>query len=188
MAPKIYTRQGDDGTTGLLFGGRVGKDTAGPDAYGAVDEAVSALGLVRAEVERGSELDEIVVHLQRELFVVGAELATAPENRAKLTPGVSLVTAEMVSALEPVSTVTVLRPRRSSCCRARTGSPRSISRTVRRPSGGRRATHHGCSATAARWCPTQPSRRPRVHARPPAGATCPAPAPRRPDRPPLRRP
>jgi cob(I)alamin adenosyltransferase len=102
MAPKIYTRKGDDGSTGLLYGGRVGKDSAGPDAYGAVDEAVSVLGLARAEAERGSELDELIVRLQRELFVVGAELATAPQNRAKLEPGVSRVTEAMVSALEPV--------------------------------------------------------------------------------------
>jgi cob(I)alamin adenosyltransferase len=99
---KVYTRKGDDGTTGLLFGGRVGKDSPGPDAYGAVDEAVSSLGVARAEVERGSELDEIVIRLQRELFVVGAELATAPDKRDKLEPGVSCTTVEMVSALEPL--------------------------------------------------------------------------------------
>ena len=87
MTGKVYTRKGDDGTTGLLFGGRVEKDSPGPDAYGAVDEAVSTLGLARAEAERGSELDEIVIRLQRELFVVGAELATAPDKRAKLEPG-----------------------------------------------------------------------------------------------------
>ncbi len=102
MVPKIYTRKGDDGTTGLLYGGRVGKDSLGPDAYGAVDEAVSMLGLARAEATRGDELDVLVVRLQRELFVVGAELATAPDNRAKLQPGVSLTTPEMVAALEPV--------------------------------------------------------------------------------------
>jgi cob(I)alamin adenosyltransferase len=102
VAPKIYTRKGDDGTTGLLFGGRVGKDSPGPDAYGAVDEAVSALGLARAEVERGSELDQLVIRLQRELFVVGAELATAPDKRARLEPGVSCTTVEMVEALEPL--------------------------------------------------------------------------------------
>ena len=102
MAPKIYTRTGDDGSTGLLYGGRVGKDSAGPDAYGAVDEAVSMLGLARAEAERGSELDELLVRLQRELFVVGAELATAPEKRDKLVPGVSRTTDEMVAALEPL--------------------------------------------------------------------------------------
>jgi cob(I)alamin adenosyltransferase len=99
---KVYTRTGDDGTTGLLYGGRVAKDGVGPEAYGAVDEAVSALGLARAETDAGSELHELVVRLQRELFVVGAELATAPENRAKLQPGVSLVTSEMVTELEPI--------------------------------------------------------------------------------------
>jgi len=99
---RVYTRTGDDGTTGLLYGGRVAKDTFGPDAYGAVDEAVSALGLARAEAARGSEFDELLIRLQRELFVVGAELATAPENRGKLTPEVSLVTEGMVEALEPL--------------------------------------------------------------------------------------
>src|SRR6478736_7335247 len=98
---RVYTRTGDDGSTGLLYGGRVGKDTYGPDAYGAVDEAVSALGLARAEAERGSELDELLIRLQRELFVVGAELATDPANRDRLQDGVTRVTAEMVSALEP---------------------------------------------------------------------------------------
>jgi len=99
---KVYTRKGDDGTTGLLFGGRAGKDDAGPSAYGAVDEAVSALGLARAVTEEGSELSTLLIRLQRELFVVGAELATAPENRAKLQPEVTLVTAEMVAQLEPI--------------------------------------------------------------------------------------
>ena len=99
---KVYTRKGDDGTTGLLFGGRVGKADPGPEAYGEVDEAGSALGLARAECEMGSELHDLLVRLQRELFVVGAELATAPENRHKLAPGVSLTTAEMVEALEPI--------------------------------------------------------------------------------------
>jgi len=101
---KVYTRTGDDGTTGLLYGGRVGKDEVGPEAYGAVDEAVSALGLARAEVdpEQEPELHELLVQLQRELFVVGAELATAPDNRGKLKPEVSLVTVDMVTRLEPV--------------------------------------------------------------------------------------
>lgn len=99
---KVYTRKGDDGTTGLLYGGRVGKDSPGPAAYGAVDEAVSALGLARADTERGGELDELLIRLERELFVVGAELATDPSNRSKLEPETSIVTGEMVTALEPV--------------------------------------------------------------------------------------
>jgi cob(I)alamin adenosyltransferase len=99
---KIYTRKGDDGTTGLLFGGRVRKDSPAPSAYGDVDESQAVLGLARAECARGSELDELLIRLERELWVVMGELATAPDNRSKLEPGTSLVTAEMVAALEPV--------------------------------------------------------------------------------------
>jgi cob(I)alamin adenosyltransferase len=97
---KVYTRTGDDGTTGLFFGGRVAKDAIGPSAYGTTDEVVSALGLARAEAEPDSDLATLLIRLQRELFVVGAELATAPENRHKLEPGRTRVTAEMVTALE----------------------------------------------------------------------------------------
>jgi len=100
--PKVYTRTGDDGSTGLFHGGRVGKDTVGPRAYGAVDEAVSALGMARAEAERDSELDQLLIRLERELFVAGAELATDPAGRSTLEPGVSRVTPDMVGALEPV--------------------------------------------------------------------------------------
>ncbi len=99
---RIYTGRGDDGTTGLLYGGRVAKDHPVIVANGAVDEAQAALGAVRAEVEQGSELDVLLVRLERELYVLMAELATAPANRHKLTAGQSLVGADMVAALEPV--------------------------------------------------------------------------------------
>ncbi|MDQ6837816.1 MAG: cob(I)yrinic acid a,c-diamide adenosyltransferase [Actinomycetota bacterium] len=99
---KVYTRKGDDGTTGLLYGGRVAKDSPVIEANGAVDEAQAALGMVRAEVERRSELDALLVRVEYELYVLMADLATGETNRAKLTPGVSLVTADMVTALEPV--------------------------------------------------------------------------------------
>ena len=78
---KIYTRAGDDGTTGLFYGGRVGKDSSLPRAYGAVDEAQAILGLARAESGKGTELDDILVHIMRDLWVLMAELATLPENR-----------------------------------------------------------------------------------------------------------
>jgi cob(I)alamin adenosyltransferase len=97
---KIYTRKGDDGTTGLLYGGRVAKDAPAIEANGAVDEAQAALGRARAEVEPGSELDELLVGLEHDLYVLMAEVATAPTNREKLTPGASLVTSEMVERLE----------------------------------------------------------------------------------------
>jgi cob(I)alamin adenosyltransferase len=97
---KIYTRKGDDGTTGLLYGGRVPKDAPAPVAYGDVDEAQSVLGLVRAECPAGDELGELVLGLQRDLWVLMAELATDPANRHKLTGGQTLVTGAMVDALE----------------------------------------------------------------------------------------
>jgi cob(I)alamin adenosyltransferase len=103
---RIYTKKGDTGTTGLLFGGdRVSKADLRTDAYGTTDEAVSALGLARAAI--GSETDRVEVllsaltlRLQRELFVVGAEMATHVDRRERLTDGVSRVTVAMVSALE----------------------------------------------------------------------------------------
>lgn len=97
---KVYTRKGDDGTTGLYFGGRVTKDSPAIEANGAVDEAQAALGVVRAEAGPDSELGQMLVDLERDLWVLMAEVATAPSNRSKLMPGSSAVTAAMVGALE----------------------------------------------------------------------------------------
>jgi cob(I)alamin adenosyltransferase len=94
---RIYTRKGDDGTTGLYFGGRVRKDSDAPRAYGAVDEAQAAIGLARAEAD--ADLDAVLVRVCKDLYVCMAELATLPENRSKLA---DLVTAEMVAGLEPL--------------------------------------------------------------------------------------
>jgi cob(I)alamin adenosyltransferase len=97
---KIYTKTGDDGTTGLLFGGRVRKDSHIMQVNGTVDEAQAAMGMSRAEAEPGSELDELLTGLERDLYVLMAEVATDPSNRAKLVAGRTLVTPEMVTALE----------------------------------------------------------------------------------------
>lgn len=95
---KVYTRRGDDGTTGLFGGGRVSKDGTGPEAYGTVDEAVAALGVARSHA--GEEWAAAILHLQREMFVVAAELATGGDSRSKLVDGVSRVTAGMVQGVE----------------------------------------------------------------------------------------
>jgi cob(I)alamin adenosyltransferase len=97
--PRIYTKTGDDGTTGLLYGGRIAKNDLVTEAYGTTDEAVAALGLARA-LSDDDVLASDLLTLQRELFVVGADLATNPSERAKLVPEVSLVTEEMVRRLE----------------------------------------------------------------------------------------
>jgi cob(I)alamin adenosyltransferase len=97
---KIYTRKGDDGTTGLWYGGRVPKHDGRPEAYGSVDEAASALGLARAAADRDGELYADILRVQNELFIAGAELATAPEAAGRLEAGVSKVTPAMVDRLE----------------------------------------------------------------------------------------
>jgi len=98
--PGIYTRKGDDGTTGLFGGGRVAKDSPRIEVNGAVDEAQAFLGLARAEAGEGSELDGLLVGLERELYVLMAEVATAEEHRGRLVAGTSMVTTDMVTALE----------------------------------------------------------------------------------------
>ena len=97
---RIYTKKGDDGTTGLLYGGRVRKDAPSIELNGAVDEAQAALGVARAESGPGSELDRLLIGLERDLYVLMAEVATAPGNRAKLVAGTTLVSGEMVTSLE----------------------------------------------------------------------------------------
>ena len=96
----IYTRSGDDGTTGLFYGGRVAKDSSLPVAYGTVDEAQAAIGIARAHAGPAHELDAVLVAIERDLYVAMAELATAPENRAKLSDGRTRVTGPMVDSLE----------------------------------------------------------------------------------------
>jgi cob(I)alamin adenosyltransferase len=106
----VATGRGDDGTTGLLYGGaRVSKDDPRTEAYGTVDEAVAALGLARAALAHQQDygarpasfgtLDATILRLQRELFVVGAELATNPDAWARLEAGRTSVPAEMVDGL-----------------------------------------------------------------------------------------
>lgn len=104
----VATGKGDDGTTGLLFGAnrRIEKDDPRTEAYGTVDEAVAALGLARAELDPlgggpgGRELADLILRVQRELFVVGAELAADPARRERLEDGVSRVSEAMLDGLE----------------------------------------------------------------------------------------
>ena len=107
----VATKKGDDGTTGLLFGGdRIPKDDLRTEAYGSIDETVAALGLARAElvVKRQldalppalAELEPIVLRIQRELFAVGAELAANPAAWERLQEGTTRVSAAMVAGIE----------------------------------------------------------------------------------------
>lgn len=90
--PRIYTRTGDDGTTGLFGGRRVPKDAPRVEAYGTLDEACCVLGVIASHVD--PELAGVVRGVQRALFALGAELASPEPGR------VPSVGAEAVAALE----------------------------------------------------------------------------------------
>ena len=77
---KIYTRTGDTGDTGLFGGGRVPKDDPRVEAYGDVDELNAVIGMARA-VEVMPRIDEVLVPVQRDLFAIGALLATPDREK-----------------------------------------------------------------------------------------------------------
>jgi cob(I)alamin adenosyltransferase len=98
---RIYTKRGDDGSTGLFGGPRVGKDDLRVSAYGDVDELNSALGVARSALQadaRLADLDRFAARLQSELFDLGAELATPDLDSVKMA--VPRTQAEDVLRLE----------------------------------------------------------------------------------------
>lgn len=96
---RIYTKLGDDGSTGLLYGGRTSKADPLMEAVGSIDETVSTLGLARASGS-DAELNAAILGVQRDLFVAAADLVTNPHARDRLVPGISLLTPAMVARLE----------------------------------------------------------------------------------------
>lgn len=92
---KIYTKTGDDGTTGLYGGGRVRKDDVRIEAFGAVDELNAALGVARAE-SLPEVIDRVLMRVQNELFDLGAELATVQPS----VQGLAVVGEREIGGLE----------------------------------------------------------------------------------------
>ncbi len=109
----VATGRGDDGTTGLLFdSARVRKDDLRTEAFGTIDEAVAALGIARSELglkqqygalsRNFGSLADLILRLQRELFVAGAELATAPDARDRQVDGQTRVSKPMLEGVEAI--------------------------------------------------------------------------------------
>ena len=96
---RIYTRYGDAGETSLLYGGRVPKGDPHTEAYGTADEAVSAMGLARA-LSDDAEVKTLLKELERDLFVVMSELATAPDKYDLFLTHFNPVSPEMIASLE----------------------------------------------------------------------------------------
>ena len=99
MTMNIYTRTGDRGETGLFGGGRVPKDDRRVEAYGDVDELNAALGLARA-IELMPRVDEVLVPIQRDLFAIGALLATPDPVKMREQLAKARLDEERVAELE----------------------------------------------------------------------------------------
>lgn len=96
---KIYTKTGDDGTTGLFGGARVSKDDLRVEAYGTADELNAVIGVARA-AGPDKTVDDTLARIQIDLFVLGAELATNPAHTKHKGPGIDQVAESAVKALE----------------------------------------------------------------------------------------
>jgi len=90
---KIYTRTGDDGTTGLGTGDRISKDSKRVEVFGTVDELNSAIGVVLASSGLDADLNDCLTHIQRQLFDLGGELCI---------PGTTVMDADAVASLEKI--------------------------------------------------------------------------------------
>jgi cob(I)alamin adenosyltransferase len=99
MTMNIYTRTGDRGETGLFGGGRVPKDDRRVEAYGDVDELNATLGLARA-IELMPRVDEVLVPIQRDLFAIGALLATPDPVKMREQLAKARLDEERVAQLE----------------------------------------------------------------------------------------
>ncbi|MEA1873490.1 MAG: cob(I)yrinic acid a,c-diamide adenosyltransferase [Bacteroidota bacterium] len=99
MEMKIYTKQGDKGSTGLLGGHKVKKNHERLDAYGSIDELNSWVGMIRSYPIPDTELN-ILIQIQHRLFIIGSYLAYDEENATKPVSNLPMVSDEQVSFLE----------------------------------------------------------------------------------------
>ncbi len=133
---KLYTKTGDDGTTGLFGGGRVPKDSARVAAYGTVDETNAAIGVARA-TKLPPAIDAVLERVQEDLFTLGAELACVPGRESKLNMPLlgegdihrlEVAIDEADAACEPLKSFVLpgdpLRPQRFTSPARSAGAPR----------------------------------------------------------------
>lgn len=142
---RIYTRTGDDGSTGTFGGGRVSKADARVEVYGAVDELNAVLGTCRAGLADMTDLLEAVSAVQNSLFALGADLATPPGPAAR---HIRRTTSEWISQLEGQidSWEAELQPLTTFILPA--GTPAAVALHVAR-TVCRRAERRGVAAVAA---------------------------------------
>lgn len=111
---KIYTKTGDDGSTGLASGERRSKCDPRVEAYGDVDEANSAIGLARLSASAHPELDSMLARIQNDLFDLGADLATPPSDKPLGYEPLRIVAAQVTRLEEEIDRLNArLSPLRS---------------------------------------------------------------------------
>ena len=98
---KAFNKKGDKGETSLLFGRRITKSDLHCEAYGTIDEMVSFLGIARNFATK-NRVREIILRVQKELFTISTEIATKPEDYARLIHNFKPVTDKMASELEEI--------------------------------------------------------------------------------------
>ncbi len=99
MTLKIYTRTGDEGDTGLFGGGRVGKDHPRVEAYGDIDELNAFIGQARS-IDMMPRIDEVLAPIQRDLFAIGALLATPDLVKMREQLDKAQISDERIAQLE----------------------------------------------------------------------------------------
>ncbi len=99
MTLKIYTRTGDEGDTGLFGGGRVSKDHPRVEAYGDIDELNACIGMARS-AETMPRIDEVLAPIQRDLFAIGALLATPDLAKMQEQLAKARISDERIALLE----------------------------------------------------------------------------------------
>ena len=102
---KIYTRTGDDGTTGLVSGPRRPKHHLRVDAFGTVDETNSCIGIARLHTEKMPELDGMLFRIQNDLFDLGADLATPPTDEVLGYEPLRIVESQVVRIEHDIDTL-----------------------------------------------------------------------------------
>ena len=102
---KIYTRTGDDGTTGLVSGPRRPKHDLRVDAFGTVDETNSCIGIARLHTEKMPVLDGMLFRIQNDLFDLGADLATPPTDEVLGYEPLRIVESQVVRIEHDIDTL-----------------------------------------------------------------------------------
>ena len=148
-----FSKKGDTGETSLLGGQRIPKFDPRPEAYGTLDEASSVLGVARG-MTSSARIKEIILQVQKDLLVMGAEMSTLPEDMGKLAQRIGKADVDRVEDLidrlqeeVPFPASSSTRAKMPSARRSTWGGPSSAATNAGRPSSSRRGSWRATRST-----------------------------------------